>query len=93
MDANWLYALPILLIFIVPFLFKITPYNNVKIIKKEKEGGGIFAQYSFLVENQGNKFHLPVTKQIFDQLIEGSIVTLYYNSGDEKVTDYEVVTE
>lgn len=44
----------------------------------------------FIIKVKDTKLTLPVSKGIFKKIHKGSIVTLYYNTGDAKVTDYSL---
>lgn len=90
MEFSWIILVPILLMFVVPFLFKIEKFEDVEIVEKQTTQNGMFVSYSFLIKVKNNKITLPVCKEVFNQLNKGSIVTLYYNTGDEKVTRYSL---
>lgn len=90
MELSWTIFAPILLMFLVPFLFKIEKFEDVEIVEKQATRNGIFVEYYLLIKAKNNKITLPVCKEVFNQLNKGSIVTLYYNTGDEKVTRYSL---
>lgn len=89
MENVWFF-LPVLLIFLVPFIFEIKEYENIEILDKKTNKNGLFVEYLFIIKVNGNKITLPVNGNIYNQIGKGSVVTLYYNTGDEKVTNYSV---
>ena len=90
MESNWIFLIPILLMFLVPFLFKIKKFEHAEVLSKELTREGIFIRYTFLIRVESSKITIPVSREVFEHVNECSIVTLYYNTGDEKVTSYSV---
>ena len=90
---TWLILIPILLMFAVPFMFKIKEYKDVKVIGKETYREGLFIYYYFTIEKNGNKQKINVSPSIYNSVQLESIVTLYYNSGSERVTSFKSALE
>lgn len=76
-------------LFCVPFLFSIKTYENVRVLEKNISKGSVFLYYSFLIEKNGEKEEIAVCSDVYNSVLKGSTVTLYYNTGDEKVTGFK----
>ena len=88
MEINWIALVPLFFMFLVPFLFKIKKFENAEIIDKQTYRSGKFVNYSFVIKVKNKKLTIPVSEEVFHQINKGSIVTLHYNTGEEKAVGY-----
>lgn len=82
----------LLLMFSVPFIHsKMCPsklYKNCKVVALRVKASP-FEHDVMTIEKQGHLWSLPISRNVFNQISEGSIIDFYYN-GEEAVTAVEL---